>query len=116
MASQLVIVTAVPRSLTLNPRALPVSIVVSPRLQGADRLGAFPDWLRWTRRCHDRGVRVTFEYRGHTHTVAAPVAQLRPDLWKALFDEATLVRSHEFSDYSERFVSTYPVRPAIGLL
>ena len=34
---------------------LPVSVFVSPRLRGADQLGAFADWLRWTRRVAETG-------------------------------------------------------------
>jgi len=116
MPSQLMIFTAVPHSLRVNPGRLPVSVVVSPRLTGADTLGAFPDWRDWTRRRRQHGLRITFECQGATHTTDIPRTILRPDIWKALFNENTLVRPYQFDDYSERFVASYPVRSAIGLL
>src|SRR5689334_855465 len=105
MPSQLMIFTAVPRSLSVNPAMLPVSVMVSPRLQGADTLGAFPDWLAWTSRRKQDGLRITFECQGATHTAGISRTILRPDLWEALFDEDTLVRPYQFDDYSDRFIA-----------
>jgi hypothetical protein len=116
MPSQLMIFTAVPKSLSVNPLTLPVSVVASPRLQGANTLGAFPDWLAWTAQRKQHGLRITFECQGATHTTDVSRTILRPDLWEALFDEDTLVRSYRFDDYSDRFIASYPVRSAIGLL
>ena len=47
-ATQLMIFTAIPHSFKLNPASMPVAVTVSPRLRGEDKLGAYPDWLRWT--------------------------------------------------------------------
>jgi hypothetical protein len=115
-ASQLMIFTAVPYSFSLNPAALPVSVVVSPRLAGKDKLGAYPDWLNWTKLRKQNGLRITFERQGASHTVDISRSILRPDLWEALFNQDTFVCSYAFDDYSDRFISSYPARPAIGLL
>jgi len=115
-ASQLMIFTAVPYSFSLDPASLPVSVVVSPRLAGKDTLAAYPDWLAWTKLRKQNGLRITFECQGASHTVDITRTILRPDLWEAIFNEDTFVRSYQFDDYSDRFISSYPVRPAIGLL
>jgi hypothetical protein len=115
-ATQLMIFTAIPCSFKLNPASMPVSLIVSPRLRGEDKLGAYPDWLRWTALRAERGLRITFECQGNSLTVDVPRGELRPDLWEALFDEETLVRSYEFDDYSDRFIASFPVRAALGLL
>jgi hypothetical protein len=115
-AKQLMIFTAIPHSVTLSPARLPVSVIVSPRLGGADTLGAFPDWLHWTALREQRGLRVTFECQGNRLTVDVPLSQLRPTLWQALFNEQTRVRPFEFTDYSDRFIASFPMRSAIGLL
>ena len=51
--SQTILFTIIPRGISLNPETLPVSVFISPRLRGADQLGAFPDWLNWTARRQD---------------------------------------------------------------
>ena len=48
--SQTVLFTVMPRGISLNGATLPVSVVVSPRLGGADRLDAFPDFVDWTQK------------------------------------------------------------------
>jgi hypothetical protein len=115
-ASQLLICTAIPRSLSVDPRAVPVSLVISPRLRGDDTLGSYPDWVDWTERRRERGLRVVLECAGETRAVDLPVAALRPDVWRALFGDETFVRSHTFDDYTGRFVSSYPLRSAAGVL
>ena len=115
-ATQLMIFTAIPHSFKLNPASMPVAVTVSPRLRGEDKLGAYPDWLRWTALRAERGLRITFECQGNSLTVDVPRAELQPALWEALFNEDTLVRSYRFDDYSDRFVSSFPVRAALGLI
>jgi len=43
-AQQTVIFTAVPRGISIDRDPMPVSVIVSPRLDGATKLGAFSDW------------------------------------------------------------------------
>ena len=113
---QLIIFTAVPQNLAFDPASIKVSVLVSPRLSGDDHLGPYADWLSWTQRRVDDGLTLTFECGGESLAVDVDTSGLRPDLWGALFDEQTLVNPYEFDDYSDRFVSSYGVRTAIGLL
>jgi hypothetical protein len=115
-ASQLVIVTPIPASLQLDPVSIKVSVLFSPRLSGDDTLGAFPDWLRWTRKIAHDGLTIQFECAGNTMDVAVDTSALRPELWEALFRWDTYVRSYEFDDYSDRFVPSYSNRLALGLI
>src|SRR3954471_14491907 len=113
---QLIIFTAVPQNLALDPDSVKVSVLVSPRLSGEDELGPYADWLSWTQRRVDHGLRLSFECGGNTRDVDVDTSGLRPDLWAGLFSANTLVNPYEFDDYSDRFVSSYGVRTAIGLL
>src|SRR6185437_12490388 len=96
--------------------SIKVSVLVSPRLSGDDHLGPYVDWLTWTQRRVDDGLTLTFECSGNTLDVDVDPSGLRPDLWTALFTSRTLVNPYEFDDYSDRFVSSYGVRTALGLL
>ena len=89
--TQLIIFTAVPQNLVFDPDTIKVSVLVSPRLSGDDILGAYSDWLNWTQRRLDSGLRLTFECGGNTLDVDADTSGLRPDLWQALFNARTLV-------------------------
>ncbi len=93
-----------------------MSVLVSPRLSGDDTLGGYPDWLHWARDRKKSGLGITFECAGSTLTVAADTSALRDDLWKALFDAKTYVRSYAFDDYTGSFVPSYSTRIALALL
>jgi len=114
-ATHTVLFTVVPRGITINRQTLPVSILVSPRLQGADRLGAFPDWVDWMTRLQ-RGVRIVVTSKGRTATVDIDTTPLRPDLWRALFNEETFVASRTFDDYSAHGVMSFSVRETLSAL
>jgi hypothetical protein len=115
-ASQRILFTVTPRGVSLGAATLPLSIHVSPRLYGAGTLGAFPDWETWAERIKAHGLEIELVCGGNTHVVPVAVAPLRPDLWAALFDAQTLVRSHVFDDYSGRAVLSYSVRDTLGVL
>jgi hypothetical protein len=125
-AIQTILCTVIPRGVSLNAETLPVSIFFAPRLiddqlppNAQTRLGEFPDWLNWTEQRQSQGLRVTFECNGQTLTSeisAAARQQLRPDLWRELFNTETLVRSHQIDNYENRFISSYPVREALSSL
>lgn len=115
-ASQSLLFTVIPRGVTLNPQTIPVSVIVSPRLVGANKLGAFPDWVNWTARLRERSLRIILACNGQQHTAEIDRKVLRPELWQALFDAETFVRSHTFDDYSDRFIASYPVRLALSSL
>src|SRR5215831_12341273 len=116
VSTQLIIFTAVPQNLVFDPDTIKVSVLVSPRLSGDDHLGGYGDWLNWTQRRLDTGLTLTFECGGTMLDVDADTSGLRPDLWRALFNSRTLVNPYEFDDYSDRFISSYSLRMAIGLL
>ena len=116
MASQQILFTVMPRGMVRGTDVLPVSVLVSPRLFDADRLGAFPDWLDWTGRLQTVGLSLTFRANGREITRPVPTAPLEPRLWRAMFDEQTYVRSHTFVDYSERAILSWPLRFALSTL
>ncbi|MCW2604207.1 MAG: hypothetical protein JWN61_2342 [Pseudonocardiales bacterium] len=116
MADQQILFTAMPRGMTQNLDPLPVSVYVSPRLTGADRLRAFPDWVDWTGGLAERGLSLTFRAGARELTVPVSTSALEPRLWQAMFAEDTFVRSHEFVDYSDRAIFSYPVRFALSSL
>ncbi|HKR01391.1 MAG TPA: hypothetical protein VJT09_12010 [Pyrinomonadaceae bacterium] len=115
-ASQTVIFTVVPRGVSIDPQAMPVSVVVSPRLSGENRLGLFPDWLKWTARLKERGLTLTFNCAGQSFNAAVGTRLLRPELWAQLFNEETLVRPHKFDDYTERGIISFSVRQTLSAL
>src|SRR5512142_1243406 len=104
MASQTILFTVFPRGLSVNPATLPVSIAVRPRLYDGSKLGQFPDWLDWTKHLERDGLRVTLRCGGNTETFPIKVTGLRPDLWNAMFNSETFVRSHVYQDYSSRAI------------
>lgn len=116
MANQTTLFTVLPRGMTINPATLPVSIFVSPRLQGADRLEQFPDWLDWTGQLQERGLNLTLRCGAQTLTVEVERAPLRPELWRAMFNDQTFVRSHAFKDYTDRAIFSYPARVALSVI
>jgi hypothetical protein len=111
-----ILFTVMPRGITAEGSTMPISIFVSPRLQGADNLGAFRDWVRWTRRLKTRGLEL--ELSCGAKSIVRPIDQapLRPALWEELFDEDTFVRSHSFDDYSDCGIISFPVRESLSAL
>ena len=114
-ATQTVLFTVIPRGLSINGTTLPVSVVVSPRLVGPDRLGGYPDFVDWTQKVKG-GAQFVFKCGTKTATVPINTAPLRPDLWKALFNARTFVRSRTFDDYSAHGVMSFSVRETLGAL
>lgn len=114
-ATHTVLFTVCPRGMSVNPATLPVSVFVSPRLMGADTLGAFPDWVKWTAALQ-AGLTLTFRSDSRTAKVAIDTQVLRPDLWGALFNGQTFVRSRAFDDYSQHGVLSYSVRESLSAL
>ena len=114
-ATHTVLFTVIPRGISLNGTSLPVSVLVSPRLVGADRLDAFPDWVNWTQKIK-AGAQLVFTCDTRTATVPINTAPLRPDLWKALFGPRTFVRSRTFDDYSSHGVMSFSVRECLSAL
>lgn len=114
--NQTLMFTAMVRGIAIDKPTLPVSVLVSPRLAGAPTLDGFADWLHWTKRLKDNGLKVTFQANGHSHSATIDTAPLRPELWEAIFDRKTHVDDYVFDDYSERLVVSYPTRATLTLL
>ena len=89
MASQQILFTVMPRGMTQGGGPLPVSVYVSPRLAGAERLDAFPDWRHWTS-IVQHGFQLTFHCGGRELSLPVAGGVLRPDLWEAMFDDEKL--------------------------
>ena len=113
---QTILFTVMPRGMTVNAESMPVSVFVAPRLEGADTLGAFPDWVTWTQHLWDSGLDLELACAGRTLTVPVDRGPLQPRLWAELFRADTLVRSHAFDDYTDRGVVSYPVRQALSAI
>jgi hypothetical protein len=114
MAQQTILFTVMPRGVSVNAATLPVSVLVSPRLVGASTLGKFPDWLGWTQQLKEDGLQLTFRCGASTLTLPVDRTPLHPELWLAMFDENTYVRSHTFKDYTRRAIFSYPTRLALS--
>ncbi|MDQ3678009.1 MAG: hypothetical protein M3401_14645 [Actinomycetota bacterium] len=114
--AQTILFTPMPRGVSLGSENLPASIVVSPRLQGEGHLGAFADWLSWTRRLQQDGLTVVMRSNAGLFEASVDRQPLRPDLWEAIFKADTFVRSHTFDDYSEHGLISYPVRETLSAL
>lgn len=114
---QTILFTVMPRGISLNSPTKPVSIFVSPRLDGADKLGAFPDWLNWTRHLRDDGLKLELHCGANTQTFSINGGGLRPDLWEQLFNSETYVLSHKsFDDYSKRGLISFSMRESLSAL
>jgi hypothetical protein len=117
MASQQTILfTVIPRGVNIDPKTLPVSVFVAPQLTGDDHLGAFPDWLKWTRRLKDAGLTLGFHCEGATLNRPIDASVLRPELWEQMFHEQTLVRSRKYDDYTDRGIISFSMRQSLSAL
>jgi hypothetical protein len=114
--SQTVLFTVVPRGISIDSQSMPVSVYVSPRLVGANRLGSFPDWLEWTARLKENGLTLVFHCAGQSFDANIDTGILRPALWRQLFNAETLVRSHKFDDYTERGIISFSMRQTLSAL
>ncbi|HVN54467.1 MAG TPA: hypothetical protein VMT46_09060 [Anaerolineaceae bacterium] len=116
MAQQTILFTVMPRGTSVNPATLPVSVLISPRLEGGNALGQFPDWLDWTQKLKNQPLELTFGTGVKIVTLKAKTNLLRPELWAAMFNETTYVRSPAMPDYAKRAIFSYPVRLALSTL
>jgi hypothetical protein len=114
---QKVLFTVMPRGVAIDSATLPVSIFVSPRLNGANELGAFPDWMLWTRRLKEDGLKLELQCGAQRRVFAIDQDPLEPDLWEQLFRQDTYVRSHKtFDDYDARGCLSFPMRQTLSAL
>lgn len=114
---QTILFTVMPRSISINSETKPVSVFISPRLEGANNLGAFPDWLDWTRHLRDNGLELELHCGANTQVFSINGAGLQPDLWEQLFNSETYVRSHKsFDTYSNRGLISFSMRETLSAL
>ena len=113
---QTVLFTIIPRGATVTGDHMPVSVFVTPRLRGGDRLGLFPDWLTWTRQLKDRAPQLEVRCHGQSYNAAIDTGVLEPALWEQLFNEQTFVRSHVYDDYTDHGIISYSVRETLSAL
>jgi len=116
---QSLIFTVVPRDGAAHGDTVALSVVVSPRLRGGRHLGQFPDWLDWTGRLAEQGLRLKLQAGNHSSELVVNTALLRPKLWHSLFREDTPVRSHRFDDHAARAgegVLSHSMRDGLSLL
>ncbi len=116
MSDQTVLFTIIPRGITLGPGPLPVSVIVSPRLRGDSKLGAYPDWVQWTNLLCERGLTLVLRCGTNMREFEIDREVLQPALWAQLFNEGTFVRSYEYKDYSQRGLMSYSVRETLSAI
>lgn len=121
MASQIIIWTVLPNGFTSanSDAKLRLSVLVSPRLQpdGDRTLAPFDDFLDWPAQLRRAGVEFAVQVDNEP-PISARVTSAPPDskLWQALFDVATLVQPHEFDDYANRPLVSYPAGRVLSFL
>jgi hypothetical protein len=119
MIEQEVMWTALPNGISGGRMRL--SVFVSPRLKTDQNapgkthpaLVQFPDFLNWPAHGFDFVAR----FDGGASVPATRVsAAPQPELWQALFDAETYIKSYEFPKLDERIVRSYPVKHVLGFL
>jgi len=113
--------TVVPLDGIYSGDTVSLSVVVSPRLRGGDRLADYPQsMLRWTRLVQEQGLTLELEAGLQRHQVEIDRRVLRPDVWEALFTEKTPVRAHSFDqalvDRANRGVASFSMRESASLI
>jgi hypothetical protein len=113
---QSLVCTVVPTAIQVGASKLKVSVILSPRLSGATKLGSFTDWLHWTQSLQANGLEITFRCNGATHVESIDTNVLSPALWAYLFNEGTPVDSYAYPDYASCGVQTWPVRDGVNAI
>jgi hypothetical protein len=113
---QTLVFTIMVRGVSMKTGTLPVSVYASPRLFGAQKLGAFQDWIRWTRLLKEKGFSFEVQCGAQKTTVQINREVLQPDLWEELFKDDTLVRPYDFPDYSNRGILSFSIRQTLSAL
>lgn len=113
--------TVVPLDGIYSGDTVRLSVVVSPRLRGGDRLADYPQsMLRWTRLVQEQGLTLELEAGSQRHRIEVERHVLRPDLWETLFTEKTPVRAHSFDqalvDRANRGVASFSMRESASLI
>jgi peptidoglycan hydrolase-like protein with peptidoglycan-binding domain len=107
MKTHLLNAIALPAGAAGDGAGMRVSVLLSPRLSGADHLADFADWRDWTGLAAG-GLELRLSVGGASASVAADVSQLRPTLWRAIFARGAAVEAYEPPNWDERLIVSYP--------
>ncbi len=118
------LLTVVPLDGIYQQGTVKLSVVVSPRLRGGDRLDDYPQsMLHWTRMVQQQGL--AFELEAGSKRTRVEITRenrelLQPDLWEALFTENTPVNAHRFDeelvDRAKQGVASFSMRETLSLI
>lgn len=113
--------TAVPLDGIYKQNTVKLSIVVSPRLHGGDRLGDYPQsMLQWTRLIKEQGLTLELQAGSKRTHVEVNRALLQAELWEALFTKSTPVNAYRFDqelvDRANQGVSSFSMRETLSLI
>ncbi|MCC2327358.1 hypothetical protein [Bacillus wiedmannii] len=124
VTNQSILWIALPNGITTGGknRNLRLSVYINPRLRSeqSTTLASFPDFLNWA--CSMQPDRATFsiEVDDGTHKKVVPAYRVTPppiqQLWCSLFESNIPVHPHEFDDYSNRPLVSYPVKNVLEYL
>ncbi|MDQ6605862.1 MAG: peptidoglycan-binding protein [Actinomycetota bacterium] len=107
---------ALPEGADPDRGILRVSVVVLPRLQGAQRLADFLDWQDWTAWIA-AGASVSLTLgTAAPEVLTLPTGALRLDLWKGIFSGGARVEPYTLPDYDQRLIVSYPADVAVASL
>ncbi len=115
--------TVVPLDGIYTQGTVKLSVVVSPRLHGGDRLGDYSQsMLQWTRRVQEQGLTLELQAGLKPKRTRVEINRelLQPDLWEALFTEKTPVNAHCFNqelvDRANQGVASFSMRETLSLI
>ncbi|MEH7278436.1 hypothetical protein ABWK26_23705 [Bacillus toyonensis] len=105
-----------------NNRYLRLSVYVNPRLRSeqSTTLASFPDLLNWACSMQPDRAKFSIEVDDGTQKKVVPAYRVTPppiqSLWCSLFESTIPVHPHEFDDYSNRPIVSYPVKNVLEYL
>ncbi|PEC22862.1 hypothetical protein [Bacillus cereus] len=115
---------ALPNGMTMdgNNRYLRLSVYVNPRLRSEQNttLASFPDFSNWAYSMQPERATFSIEVDDGTQKKVVPAYRVTPppiqQLWCSLFESNIPVHPHEFDDYSNRPIVSYPVKNVLEYL
>lgn len=93
-----------------------LSILLTPRLSGAQTLSSFPDVLHWPERIAADGLTFELGSNGGSASVTVDTSVLHVDAWQRVFTPTTFVEPFVVHPFDERLFVSYPVREAATYL
>ena len=116
--TQTLLWVALPNGVTMdqNNQYLRLSVFVNPRLRSKEEttLASFPDFCNWADSMQPERATFSIEVKAGAENKVIPAYRVTPppmqQLWCSLFNSNISVRPHEFDDYSNRPIVSYPVK------